>query len=63
MLSKVKMLFGVQDMTIGKPAKSILLFTVPLLLGNILQLFYSTVDSIIVGQYCGPNSLSAIGVF
>ena len=49
-------------MTTGSPTRSVLLFTVPLLLGNILQLLYSTVDSIIVGQFSGPNGLSAIGV-
>ena len=49
-------------MTSGPPARSILLFTIPMLLGNILQLLYSTVDSIIVGQYSGTYGLSAIGV-
>ena len=62
MLSKMKSLFGAQDMTTGNPLRSVLLFTVPLLMGNILQLLYSTVDSIVVGQYSGPNGLSAIGV-
>jgi len=60
--SKIKSVFGAQDMTVGSPVKPLLIFTVPLLLGNILQLFYSTVDSIVVGQFCGPNGLSAIGV-
>ena len=62
MFARIKSIFGTQDMTIGNPVKSVVLFTVPLLLGNILQLFYSTVDSIVVGQYCGPDALSAIGV-
>ena len=62
MFAKVRSLFSAKDMTTGSPVKPVLLFTVPLLLGNILQLFYSTVDSIVVGQYCGPNGLSAIGV-
>ncbi|MDR1589807.1 MAG: MATE family efflux transporter [Oscillospiraceae bacterium] len=62
MLQKIKSLFGAQDMTVGKPVRSILLFTVPLLVGNILQLMYNTVDSIVVGQYSGPNGLAAIGV-
>ncbi|MDR2357976.1 MAG: MATE family efflux transporter [Oscillospiraceae bacterium] len=62
MLQKIKSLFGAQDMTVGKPMRSILLFTVPLLVGNVLQLMYNTVDSIVVGQYSGPNGLGAIGV-
>ena len=62
MLDKLKTVFGTQDMTTGSPVKPILLFTVPLLLGNVLQLIYSTVDSVIVGQYCGPNGLASIGV-
>ncbi|MDR2420693.1 MAG: MATE family efflux transporter [Oscillospiraceae bacterium] len=62
MLQKIKSLFGAQDMTVGTPVKAILLFTVPLLVGNVLQLMYNTVDSIIVGQFSGPNGLSAIGV-
>ena len=49
-------------MTTGSPVRPVLLFTVPLLIGNVLQLLYSTVDSIIVGQFCGPNGLAAIGV-
>lgn len=61
-MQKLKSLFGAQDMTVGKPLRSILLFTVPLLLGNVAQLLYNTVDSIIVGQYCGPNGLAATGV-
>jgi putative MATE family efflux protein len=55
-------MLGAQDMTVGNPLRSMLLFTIPLLLGNILQLFYNTVDSIVVGQYLGPNALAATGV-
>ncbi|MDR0446961.1 MAG: MATE family efflux transporter [Oscillospiraceae bacterium] len=62
MLKKIKSIFGAQDMTVGRPIRSILLFIVPLLLGNVLQLTYNTVDSIVVGQFSGPNGLSAIGV-
>ncbi|MBQ6171919.1 MAG: MATE family efflux transporter [Clostridia bacterium] len=48
-------------MTHGAPWKSILLFTVPMLIGNIAQQLYSTVDSIVVGKYIGDNALSAVG--
>ena len=48
-------------MTQGAPWKSILIFTIPMLLGNIAQQLYSTVDSIVVGKYIGDNALSAVG--
>ena len=49
------------DMTVGAPWKSILAFTVPMLIGNIAQQLYSTVDSIVVGKYVGDNALAAVG--
>ena len=48
-------------MTVGAPWKSILTFTFPMLLGNIAQQLYSTVDTIVVGHYIGDNALSAVG--
>lgn len=57
----IKTLFAPTDMTHGAPWKSILLFTVPMLIGNIAQQLYSTVDSIVVGKYIGDNALSAVG--
>ena len=59
MLTKVKGLFGATDMTVGTPWKKIVAFTAPMLLGNIAQQLYSTVDSIVVGKYVGDNALSA----
>ncbi len=50
-----------RDLTKGSPAKLILLFTVPLLIGNVFQQFYNMVDMIIVGQTLGKNSLAAVG--
>ena len=61
MLEKIKLLFQATDMTEGTPWKRIVLFTVPMLLGNIAQQLYSTVDSIIVGKYVGDNALAAVG--
>ena len=58
---KIKQLFAPTDMTVGKPWKSILTFTLPMLIGNIAQQLYSTVDSIVVGKYIGDNALSAVG--
>lgn len=48
-------------MTVGTPWKSIVLFTLPMLVGNIAQQLYSTVDSIVVGKYIGDNALAAVG--
>ncbi len=48
-------------MTEGNIAKQILMFSIPLILGNLLQQLYSTADSIIVGNYVGSNALAAVG--
>lgn len=48
-------------MTKDAPWKSILTFTLPMLIGNIAQQLYSTVDSIVVGKYIGDNALAAVG--
>ncbi len=48
-------------MTVGTPWKQILVFTMPMLLGNIAQQLYSTVDSVVVGRYVGDNALAAVG--
>lgn len=50
-----------RDLTKGSPAKLILLFTVPLLIGNVFQQFYNMIDMIIVGQTLGKNALAAVG--
>lgn len=57
----VKKLFEPTDMTVGKPWKSIAIFSIPMLIGNIAQQLYSTVDSIVVGHYVGDNALAAVG--
>lgn len=49
------------DMTKGNPVKLILLFTIPLLIGNVFQQFYSMVDTIIVGRFVGVEALAAVG--
>lgn len=48
-------------MTVGAPWKRIAEFAFPMLLGNIAQQLYNTVDSIVVGKYIGDNALSAVG--
>lgn len=56
-----KKLNATADMTVGTPWKSILSFTIPMLIGNIAQQLYNTVDSIVVGKYIGDNALAAVG--
>lgn len=49
------------SMTQGAPWKHILKFAFPVLLGALLQQLYNTADAIIVGNFCGESSLSAVG--
>jgi len=48
-------------MTEGAIWKNILLFALPLMLGNIFQQLYNTVDSIVVGNFVGKEALAAVG--
>ena len=50
-----------KDMTKGNPFKLIILFSIPLLIGNLFQQFYNLVDTIIVGQVIGSSALAAVG--
>lgn len=50
-----------RDMTEGNPVKLIFSFAIPVLLGNIVQNFYSMADSIIVGRILGTDALAAVG--
>lgn len=61
MAGKLSAFFGAQDMTVGKPSSNLIRFAVPLLVGNIAQQLYSTVDSIVVGKYVGDGALASIG--
>ena len=49
------------EMTSGRIAPAFVKFSIPLLLGNLFQFFYSTTDILIVGNYCDTASLAAIG--
>ena len=60
-MNRLKKIFAAVDMTEGTPWKRILLFTVPMLLGNIAQQLYTAVDSAVVGKYVGDNALAAVG--
>ena len=57
----LRKLFAPVDMTEGNPVRQIILFTIPMLIGNFAQQLYSTVDSIIVGRFVGDNALAAVG--
>ena len=48
-------------MTEGPIAKQIVFFALPLLIGNVFQQLYNTVDSVIVGQFVGSDALAAVG--
>lgn len=61
MAGKLSAMFGAQDMTVGNPVSNLIRFSVPLLIGNLAQQLYSTVDSIVVGNYIGDGALAAIG--
>ena len=50
-----------KDMTAGSPARLILMFSLPLLLGNLFQQFYTIVDAMIVGRMLGVDALAAVG--
>ena len=60
-IARIKAFFGVQDMTVGKPITGLLKFSIPLLIGNLAQQLYNTVDSIVVGRYIGDTALAAVG--
>lgn len=49
-----------RDMTQGAITKELILFSLPLLLGNIFQQFYSTVDSVVVGNFVSADALAAV---
>jgi len=54
-------IFKPVNMTEGNPVKVIVTFTIPMLIGNVAQQLYNTVDSIIVGRFVGDNALAAVG--
>ncbi len=62
MLNKLKKLFAPRDLTVGNTLSGIIMFAIPLLIGNIAQQLYNTVDAIVVGQYVGDAALGAVGL-
>ena len=49
------------DLTKGNILKSLILFALPMMVGNILQQFYNIADTLIVGRILGENALAAVG--
>lgn len=47
-------------MTNGPIAKLLIRFSIPMILGNLIQLSYNALDSIIVGRFVGKNALAAV---
>ena len=50
-----------RDMTAGSIVRQVILFSLPLMLGNVFQMMYNTVDSIVVGNFVGKEALAAVG--
>ena len=50
-----------KGLTQGPVMRSMLLFAVPMILGNLLQQCYNVADTLIVGQFLGKNALAAVG--
>ena len=49
------------DMTTGHIMTKVILFALPIIIGNVLQQLYTTVDTLVIGNYCGHTSLAAVG--
>ncbi len=52
---------GTKDLTKGPITSTMLLFALPMILGNLLQQFYQIADTLIVGRYLGADALAAVG--
>ena len=50
-----------RDLTKGNITKTIILFVLPMMAGNLLQQFYNIADTLIVGRFLGSNALAAVG--
>ena len=61
--ASLRRFFGAQDMTVGSPMSCLLKFSVPLLIGNIAQQMYNTVDAMVIGKsHWGDAGLAAVGL-
>ncbi len=55
------MIFTAYDLTVGKPAKVLVRFTLPLFISIVFQQMYSIADSLIAGRFVGEDALAAVG--
>ena len=53
---------SIRPMTEGSILRHLMLYAIPAILGDLFQVTYNTVDSIIVGKYAGPGALAAVGI-
>ncbi|MGN0793064.1 MAG: MATE family efflux transporter [Aristaeellaceae bacterium] len=61
--ASIRRFFGAQDMTVGSPMMCLLKFSIPLLIGNIAQQLYSTVDAMVIGNsHWKDAGLAAVGL-
>ena len=60
-INKKKSSFGKMDLTQGDPLKVVLLFSLPLFLGNLFQQFYNLTDTAIIGHALGDGALASVG--
>ena len=49
-----------QSLTEGNIVKSVIVFSVPFLLANLIQALYGAVDLMVIGWYCSPESVAAV---
>ena len=61
MKGKIAAFFGTQDLTQGSPMRGLIQFSVPLLIGNLAQQLYNTVDLIYAGNFLGKSASASIG--
>lgn len=52
---------GTTDLTRGNSTRQLIAFTLPLILGNVFQLAYNTVDTAVIGRFAGSVALAAVG--
>ena len=51
-----------QDLLQGKIAKQLTVLALPLLIGDVLQQLYNTIDAVIIGRYIGSDAFAAVGI-
>ena len=49
-----------QNLTQGNVMKTLLVFTVPFIIANLIQALYGAVDLFVIGRYCSPESVAAV---